>query len=238
MYLLGFLISWYLLSRRIRETKQFTAEQLADILFYTALGVIVGGRLGYMFFYDWRVLLNEPLLIFETWKGGMSFHGGLIGVMLALAWYAYRSKRSFFELTDFIAPVVPIGLGLGRIGNFINAELWGRSTTLPWGMVFPNAGSTPRHPSQWYEFLLEGLLLFLILWFYSRQPKPRAVVSGLFLLAYGLARFFVEFFREPDVQIGYFWGIFSEGQLLSLPMIFFGIILLLWARRSANATIS
>lgn len=240
MYLLGFLIAWCLLSWRLRWYKQFTQEQLADLLFFAALGVIVGGRLGYMFLYDWRVLLAHPLLIFQTWKGGMSFHGGLIGVIVALAWYAWKTKRSLFALTDFIAPVVPIGLGLGRIGNFINDELWGRATDLPWAMVFPNAGPVPRHPSQGYEFLLEGVVLFLILWFYSRCPRPLGAISGLFLLCYGIFRFIVEFFREPDAQIGLFWHFFSEGQLLSLPMIFFGIILWVWAhgRRLSNESVS
>lgn len=239
MYLLGFLMAWCLLSLRIRQDQRFTREQLADLLFFAALGVIIGGRLGYMFFYDGHALLTQPLVIFQTWKGGMSFHGGLLGVIIALAWFARRTKHSLLELTDFVAPVVPIGLGLGRIGNFINAELWGRVSDLPWAMVFPNAGPLPRHPSQVYEFLLEGVALFVILWCYSRKPRPLGAVSGLFLICYGFFRFVIEFFREPDTQIGFFWHIFTEGQLLSLPMILFGIIL--WVssvrRRSSHETV-
>jgi len=236
MYLFGFLIAWFLLSMRIAKNKLFTQEELGDILFFGAVGVIVGGRLGYMLFYDWRTLLEQPLLLFQTWKGGMSFHGGLIGVLIALGWYAFRHKRSYLVLMDFVAPVVPIGLGLGRIGNFINGEVWGRVTTVPWAMIFPNAGSSPRHPSQLYEFLLEGVLLFLILWLYSHRPRPVGAVSGLFLVSYGVFRIFVEFFREPDEGIGFIGGIMTEGQCLSLPMVFLGIILLLWAYRKRGVT--
>jgi|SRR5579862_1455942 len=231
MYLVGFLVGWILLSVRLRfSPRGVTQDQLSDIVFFAALGAIIGGRLGYMIFYDWRVLFSDPLLIFQTWKGGMSFHGGLLGVVVAM-WYCTRKvKKPFLALTDLLAPVVPIGLGAGRIGNFINGELWGRVTNVSWGMVFPNGGPLPRHPSQLYEFALEGVLLFLILWIYSRKPRPLGAVSGLFALGYGIFRCTVEFFREPDVQIGYLaFGWLTEGQLLSLPLIIIGIALLIWA---------
>lgn len=231
MYLIGFLIGWALLALRLRESPhpKMTQSQLSDFLFYAALGAIVGGRLGYVLFYDWSYFIAHPIFIFQTWKGGMSFHGGLIGVITALFIYARKHKQSLLELTDLIAPVVPIGLGAGRIGNFINGELWGRVSDAPWAMIFPNAGPLARHPSQLYEFLLEGIILFLILWIFSSRPQPKGAVSGLFLLIYGLFRLIVEFFREPDAQIGYVLRWFTEGQLLSLPMILLGAILLVWA---------
>lgn len=231
MYLVGFLGGWALLALRIRKKPRgFTQDQLSDVVFFGALGAILGGRLGYMLFYNWRGWLSDPLLIFQTWKGGMSFHGGLLGVLIALLFCARKLKKPFLALTDLISPVVPIGLGAGRIGNFINGELWGRVTTVDWGMVFPNAGSFPRHPSQLYECFLEGVLLFLILWIYSEKPKPLGAVSGLFALGYGVMRSFVEFFREPDADIGYLaFGWLTEGQLLSFPLIIVGIILITWA---------
>ncbi|MBV9576827.1 MAG: prolipoprotein diacylglyceryl transferase [Gammaproteobacteria bacterium] len=231
MYLVGFFGGWSLLALRLRHSRQdFTQEELSDIVFYAALGAIIGGRLGYMLFYDWQGLLAEPLLVFQTWKGGMSFHGGVLGVLFALLLYSRKHKKPFLALTDLIAPIVPVGLGAGRIGNFINGELWGRVTTVPWAMVFPNAGPYPRHPSQLYEFALEGVLLFLILWIYSRKPRPLGAVSGLFAVGYGLFRSTVEFFREPDAQIGYVaFGWLTEGQLLSLPLILAGIVILIWS---------
>ncbi len=231
MYLAGFFIGWWLLARRARDARWgFTQEQVSDILFYTALGVIIGGRLGYMFFYDWPDLRDNPWFIFQVWKGGMSFHGGLIGVIIALACYARSIQHSVVRIADFIAPVVPVGLGLGRIGNFINGELWGRVTTVPWGMVFPNGGPLPRHPSQLYEFFFEGIILFLILWIYSAKPRPLGATSGLFLIGYGAIRFSLEFFREPDQQIGYIaWGWLTKGQLLSFPMMLIGILIMSWA---------
>lgn len=235
MYLIGFLGSWGILSWRLRHSPRgFTQDQLSDIIFFGALGVIVGGRLGYMFFYDWRGLFSNPLLIFETWKGGMSFHGGFLGVLVALFFCAKKFKKPFLAITDLVAPVVPLGLAAGRLGNFINGELWGRVTTMPWGMVFPQADANVRHPSQLYEFFLEGIALLIILWLYSRKPKPLGAVSGLFALCYGVFRCFCEFFREPDLQIG-FIGWFTEGQLLSIPLILVGIILLVFAyKREAN----
>lgn len=235
MYLFGFVAGWFLLYRRLLTAAYkdtFTTEQLSDIIFYTALGIIIGGRCGYMLFYNTSDLIAHPLLLFQTWKGGMSFHGGLIGVLVALWFYARHINKSVIDITDFIVPVVPVGLAAGRLGNFINDELWGRVTDMPWGMVFPTGGNLPRHPSQLYEFVLEGIVLFVILWFFSKQKRPRWSVSALFLIFYGLFRFSIEFFREPDIQRGYIaFGWLTEGQLLSLPMIVIGIGLLVWAYR-------
>jgi len=236
MYLVGFLGGWGLLSWRLRvSSRGFTQDQLSDIVFYAALGIIVGGRVGYVLFYDWQAFFAQPWRVFMIWQGGMSFHGGLLGVVLAMWFYARKIGKSMIDLTDFIAPVVPIGLAAGRIGNFINGELWGRVTDVSWGMVFPGAGPMPRHPSQLYEFLLEGVALFLILWIYSMKPRPRYAVSGLFALCYGLFRIAIEFFREPDAQIGYIFGWMTKGQLLSLPLVVVGIFLLLFAYRGKRA---
>lgn len=228
MYLIGFLAGWGVLNLRLRVSPRgFTQDQLADIVFYTAMGAIIGGRLGYILFYDWRVLFTDPLLIFQTWKGGMSFHGGLIGVLTALTLCARKMKKTMLELTDLVAPAVPIGLAAGRFGNFINSELWGRVTDVSWGMVFPNGGDLPRHPSQLYEFALEGVVMFIVLWLYSRKPRPVGAVSGLFALCYGVFRCTVEFFREPDAPIGYIaFGWLTEGQLLSIPLIIVGVLLM------------
>lgn len=233
MYLIGFIGAWLLADRRAKASGGvWTEEQVGDLIFYGALGVILGGRLGYMLFYDFSGFLNNPLSLFTVWKGGMSFHGGLIGVCLAMLYMAKTYKKSFFEITDFIAPMVPIGLAAGRIGNFINGELWGRVTNMPWGMVFPTGGPLPRHPSQLYEFFLEGVTLFVILYFFSKQEKPRMAVSGLFLFLYGCFRFFAEFFRVPDPQLGYLaWNWLTMGQILSTPMIVLGLILLGMAYR-------
>jgi len=237
MYLLGFIGGWALLAMRIRHSPRgFKVEQLSDILFYAALGIILGGRVGYMLFYHLDEAIHHPWSIFAIWQGGMSFHGGLIGVIVAMWLYARKIGKSLVAMTDLIAPVVPIGLGAGRIGNFINGELWGRVTDLPWGMVFPTGGDMPRHPSQLYEFFLEGVILFLVLWFFSRKERPAGAVSGLFLVLYGIFRFTVEFFREPDIQIGFVaFGWMSKGQLLSIPMIIAGIVMLLWAYRGKTA---
>ena len=222
---------WALLSWRLRHSARgVTQDQLSDIVFYAALGAIIGGRLGYIVFYDWAVIFSNPLLIFQTWKGGMSFHGGLLGVLAAIYLYSRKLKMPFLALTDLISPVVPVGLGAGRIGNFINGELWGRTTDVSWAIVFPAAGSVARHPSQLYEFALEGVLLFVILWLYSRKPRPLGAVSGMFALLYGVFRFAVEFYREPDAQIGYLaFGWLTEGQLLSVPLILVGVALLCWS---------
>jgi len=236
MYLLGFASAWVLLRYRGKKLQlDWSNEQISDIVFYAAIGVVLGGRLGYMLFYSTSTLLTRPWVLFEVWAGGMSFHGGLLGVLIALLLYAIHLKRSFFELTDFIAPVVPIGLGAGRVGNFINGELWGRVTDVPWAMIFPHVDAYPRHPSVIYEFLLEGVLLFTILWWYSSKPRALGAVSGMFLLCYGLFRCFIEFFRQPDPQLGYLaFNWLTMGQLLSLPMIGFGLYLIFYSRAATT----
>lgn len=232
MYLVGFLGGWGVLALRLKKSPRgFTEDQLSDIIFYVALGAIIGGRLGYMFFYDWPALVADPLLLFQTWKGGMSFHGGLLGVLVAVLIFSRRNHKPFLAITDLIAPAVPIGLGAGRIGNFINGELWGRVTDMPWGMVFPNGGMSPRHPSQLYEFFFEGVVLFTVLWLFSRKPKPMGAVSGLFAILYGSFRIFIECFREADVQIGYYFGWLTQGQLLSVPLVIVGLALMIWSYR-------
>ena len=236
MYLLGLLLAWCCISWRVRHTARgFTVDQVSDILFYGALGIIIGGRVGYMLFYDFSELIAHPLQIVQVWKGGMSFHGGLLGVIFALWLYARKTGKNLVDVTDLMAPVVPLGLGLGRLGNFINGELWGKVTTVPWGMVFPHGGPAPRHPSQLYEFFLEGIVMFTVLWIFSMKPRPRWAVSGLFLILYGVFRFTVEFFREPDPQIGYLaFGWLTQGQVLSLPMVIFGFIMMIYAYRRAR----
>jgi len=234
MYLIGFTAVWYLGRIRVKGHRGWTDETLSDLIFYGALGVILGGRLGYVLFYNLSSYIENPLNIFHIWEGGMSFHGGLIGVLIAMALFSRKTGLAFFNITDFLAPMVPIGLGAGRIGNFINGELWGRVTDAPWGMVFPDpaSGLLPRHPSQIYEALTEGLLLFLVLWLFSRRPRPRMAVSGLFLLGYGCLRFLMENYRNPDSQLGFIaFDWLTLGQLLSIPLILAGILLLLFAYR-------
>lgn len=231
MYLIGFAAAWWLGVRRARQPgSPWKPEQISDLIFYGALGAVLGGRIGYTLFYAGDAFLSNPLMIFEIWKGGMSFHGGFLGVLFAMFIYAQKQKRKFFDVMDFLAPLSPIGLGAGRVGNFINGELWGRTTDSPFGMVFPGAGPEPRHPSQLYEFFLEGIILFIIVWVYSAKPRPTMAVSGLFSLFYGLFRFTVEFFRQPDSHLEFIaFGWLTMGQLLSTPMIFLGIGLLWWA---------
>ncbi len=231
MYLVGFLSAWVLAKyRSSKQNNKWTTEMVSDVIFYSAIGVVIGGRVGYMLFYGLSDFINHPLSIFEIWNGGMAFHGGVIGVAIALLFFSKKYHLNFFDVTDFIVPFVPIGLGAGRIGNFINGELWGRVTTMPWGMIYPHVDAMPRHPSEVYEFLLEGVTLFCILWFYSCKPKPRMAVTGLFLLLYGVFRFSCEFFRQPDIQLGFvFDNWMSQGQLLSIPMIVLGAIFLLIA---------
>lgn len=239
MYLIGIGGAWWLAAHRLAAfDPRWTRDTLSDLVFWVAMGVILGGRLGYVLFYDLSSYLANPALILQVWRGGMSFHGGFIGVLLATAWFARRQGKTFFELMDFIAPLVPIGLGAGRIGNFINAELWGKASDLPWAMVFPtDPQQLPRHPSQLYQFALEGLALFVILWLYTRKPRPTMAVSGLFAICYGSFRILVEFVRVPDAQLGYLaFGWLTMGQLLSLPMIAVGVLLMVLAyRRQAAA---
>ncbi len=240
MYLAGFGVSWLLMRLRAdRIGLEQNPQRIDDLLFYGALGVIVGGRVGYVLFYGMSEFLSNPLYLFKIWDGGMSFHGGLIGVLLAMWLFGRSAGHRFFELTDFIAPMVPVGLFAGRIGNFINGELWGRAADLPWAVQVPcvrfadacggvsTGFSAPLHPSQLYEAGLEGLLLFLILWIYSLRPRPMMAISGLFLFCYGLFRFAVEFVRMPDAHIGYLaFDWFTMGQLLTLPMLVAGLVLI------------
>jgi phosphatidylglycerol:prolipoprotein diacylglycerol transferase len=234
MYLLGFTLFMLLGRYRIKHNPQAALNNtiLDDLLFYGMLGVILGGRLGHVLFYQFDYYLQQPLEIFAVWKGGMSFHGGFLGVIAAMAILARKFKLQWLAVTDFIAPLVPLGLGAGRIGNFINAELWGRPTDVSWGMVFPNVDILPRHPSQIYEFALEGVVFFVLLWVYSAKPKPVGAVSGMFLIGYGVFRSVAEFFREPEDG---FMGVLtlgvSMGQWLSLPMIIAGIWMIAWANK-------
>lgn len=227
MYVVGFLLGYQLAKHRAKTLSGWTQQQVSDLLTYVILGVILGGRLGYVFFYQIERFIQNPSYLIKITEGGMSFHGGLLGVILALWLFARRHDKSLFEVGDFVAPIFPIGLFFGRIGNFINAELWGRVTDLPWGVVFPHAGALPRHPSQLYEALLEGLLLFIIIWWFAGKKPAPGRLSGLFLLGYGIGRFIVEFVRVPDAHLGYqAFDWLTRGQQLSLPMIIFGAYLL------------
>ena len=229
-YVIGILGAWWLLKKRATQARwEFSQQQVGDLVFYCMLGIILGGRLGSVLFYYPGYYLEHPLEVFYLQQGGMAFHGGLVGVLIAVWFYARKQHKSFFSVTDFIAPVVPVGLFCGRVANFINGELWGAPSQLPWAMIFPDpaAGGISRHPSQLYEAMLEGLLLFALLWWYSSTPRERGRVSGLFLLVYGLFRFLVEFVREPDAHIGYLaFDWFSMGQALSLPMIVIGLLII------------
>jgi phosphatidylglycerol:prolipoprotein diacylglycerol transferase len=233
MYLAGFALAFWLGKRSIKRAKdgRITLAVLDDLLFYMVLGVVLGGRLGYVLFYKPAFYLSNPLEIPAVWHGGMSFHGGFLGVLLAVWWVARKYKLRWLELTDFVAPLIPLGLAAGRLGNFINGELYGRVTTVPWGMVFQTGGPLPRHPSQIYQFAMEGVLLFTILWIYSAKPRPAGAVSAVFLIGYGAFRFTAEFFREPDDFLGLLALNLSMGQWLSLPMLAAGIGMLAWAWR-------
>lgn len=231
MYLLGFTGAWWFWQVRAKRAGSgWTAEQVSDLVFYGAMGVILGGRMGYCLFYNLPFYAAHPVHVFYVWDGGMSFHGGALGVLTAIWLFARKTGKTYFQVADFGVPAVPIGLGAGRIGNFINAELWGRQTDVSWAMIFPtDPYQVPRHPSQLYEFLLEGVVLFLVLWLYSRKPRPAATVTGLFGVGYGIARIIVEFFREPDPQLGYLaWGWLTMGQVLSLPLVLAGAALIVW----------
>lgn len=255
MYLLSFAGAWYVGNRRRAQGRlPVSYESFSDLSFYVMLGVIVGGRVWYMLSYispEW--IVHDPIAIFRVWDGGMSFHGGLLGVLLAGWIWSRRNRIHFFDTVDFVAPLIPIGLGLGRLGNFINGELWGKLTDGPWGVIFPSAldslGKTraelqqmylagqlndqARHPSQLYEFALEGVVMFAVLYVYSMKPRPRYAVSGLFGLLYGVFRFAVEFVRVPDQQLGYLaWGWLTMGQIQSIPLIVVGIVLLWMSRRA------
>lgn len=230
MYLAAFLQVWLLGRYRARQSivPGWKPSDVEDLLFYGVLGVIVGGRLGEVFLYHPEYYLTHPLEIFAVWKGGMAFHGGFIGVLLAVWWYARKTQRTFFAVTDFIAPLVPLGYAFGRIGNFINAELVGRPASVPWAMIFPTVDNVPRHPSQLYHAGLEGVGLFVLLWLYSAKPRPTGGASALFLIGYGAGRSIVELFRTPDFEVN--WGglALTSGQLYSFPMMLAGIWL--WVR--------
>ena len=235
MYLVAFAAFYFLGRQRIRRRPDggWSLEQLDDLLFWGVLGVVLGGRLGQVLFYEPGYYFANPAEILAVWKGGMSFHGGFLGVLVAMAWWGRKHGKSFFTVTDFIAPLVPLGLAAGRIGNFINGELWGRvaDASLPWAMIFPQVDSQPRHPSQLYQAGLEGLCLFVLLWLYSTRPRPTGAVSGVFLIGYGAFRFIAEYFREPDAGIFGHSYANSMGQWLSLPMVAIGVFILLRARR-------
>ncbi len=233
MYLLAFLQLWWLGKRRLAARPELgvTEQGLDDLLFYGVLGVVLGGRLGQVLFYDPGYYFSHPGEIIAVWKGGMSFHGGFLGVLIAVAFWTRKHKVNWLSTMDFIAPLVPLGLAAGRIGNFINGELWGRvaDPSLPWAMVFPQVDNLPRHPSQIYQALGEGLMLFIILWFYSRKARPTGAVSAVFLIGYGVFRSLAEYFREPDAGIFGHSYLVSMGQWLSLPMILAGVIMLVWS---------
>jgi len=231
MYLGGF-AGAYLVIRYLarRRDLPLDSQGISDLLFYGVIGVVAGGRLGYTIFYNPGYYLQHPLEILAVWQGGMSFHGGLLGVIVATLIFCHRRGLPVLLTGDILTTAAPIGLGLGRIGNFINGELWGRTTDLPWGMVFPGAGPDPRHPSQLYEMLLEGVLLFLLLWWLQHRKVAHGIPFFSFFLGYGCCRFLVEFVREPDAQLGFLWGGATMGQLLSLPMIVFGLAGLIWLK--------
>lgn len=235
MYLFGFLAAYILCRQRAKAGKApFLVEQVDDLIFYAALGVIIGARMGYMLFYGLDALIAEPTSIFKVWQGGMSFHGGFLGVIIAVYWYCKKQQIPMGSVFDIIVTAAPLGLFFGRMGNFIGQELWGRETNVPWGMLFPKDPlALTRHPSQLYEAFLEGILLFAIMIWFTHKPKPQWSPAALFVMLYGVFRFVVEFFREPDAHIGFdILGIFSRGQLLSLPMVIVGIALFIWAYKT------
>ncbi|MDP6183153.1 MAG: prolipoprotein diacylglyceryl transferase [Gammaproteobacteria bacterium] len=237
-YIVGIGLGWWVLQRRAAgDGSQWGREDVADVVFFAAVGGVLGGRIGYALFYNFADYIDSPLSIFAVWRGGMAFHGGAIGFVLALAFFARRRGRRFLSVSDFVVPVVPIGLFFGRIANFVNQELWGAPTSLPWGVVFthPASGGIARHPSQLYEALLEGVVLFLLLRFVASRNWAVGAVSAAFLIAYGMMRVGIEFVRQPDQHIGYLaWGWVTMGQVLSLPMVLFGLMILVFARERQN----
>jgi phosphatidylglycerol:prolipoprotein diacylglycerol transferase len=234
MYVFGFLASYFLVLYQMKK-KDFgiTRQEVDSLYFYLALGLVIGARLGYVLFYDLPLYLKNPFEILSIWHGGMSFHGGLIGVLAAWFIFCWKNKKSFWKIADLFVVTAPLGLGFGRIGNFINGELYGRVTQVPWGMIFPKGGPLPRHPSQLYESALEGGVLFLILWFLKDKKLPPGGLLAIFLSLYGGFRFFLEFFREPDVQLGFVLGPFTMGQVLSSFMIVVSIFLLFFLKKKA-----
>ncbi|MER1941785.1 prolipoprotein diacylglyceryl transferase [Castellaniella sp. FW104-16D08] len=236
MYLAGFALAWLLGRWRIQHHPgELNLRDLEDIIFYGVLGVVLGGRIGYVVFYKFDDYLANPLSIFYVWQGGMSFHGGLLGVIVAMLIFARKRGQPLLAIGDFIAPLIPLGLAAGRLGNFINGELWGRPTDLPWGMVFPGSGDgIARHPSQLYEMGLEGFALFALVWWFARKPRPMGQISAVFLMGYGTFRFLVEFTREPDAFLGLLMGGLSMGQILSVPMVLIGLWLFLRAAKESS----
>ncbi|MDQ7728834.1 prolipoprotein diacylglyceryl transferase [Halomonas sp. SpR8] len=237
MYVVGFLSAW-LLGRWRADYLGLNKEDISDLIFYSAVGVIVGGRLGYAIFYGMEQWLSNPLWVFQVWDGGMSFHGGLVGVIAATLFFARKKRIAFMDMADFIAPLAPIGLGAGRLGNFINQELPGRITDVPWALIFPQVGPAPRHPSALYEMFLEGAVLFVVLFWLSRRPRRRGLLSGVFLCGYGIFRFAVEFVRMPDAHIGFIaFDWVTMGHLLTLPMLLGGAALILWSRSQSVTSV-
>ncbi len=233
MYVVGFLLGMLIMKRMAKEDGEVLSSQdVEDLIFYLMFGVLLGGRLGYVLFYNLPYYLHHPVEVFAFWHGGMSFHGGLLGAVAAGALFAKRRGVSLWRIADYAAVATPPGLGLGRIGNFINGELFGRVTTVPWAMVFPRGGPFPRHPSQLYEALLEGPVLFLLLWWFRKRSLPRGGLLASFVVGYGVIRFFVEFFREPDPQLGFVLGPFTMGQVLSFFMVVCGLLLFFYLHRN------
>ena len=232
-YLVGFIGGLLLARWRAKRHPElgWSKPDIDDLLFYCVIGVVLGGRLGYVLFYKLGDYLHDPIKILYLWEGGMSFHGGFLGVILAMAWYARRSRRHWFAVTDFLAPLAPIGLGAGRLGNFINGELWGRATEVPWSMIFPAVDTQPRHPSQLYEAFFEGIFLFAVMWSIRKMSAPKGAMLAFYLIGYGLVRFCIEFYREPDAHLGFVVGFFSMGQLLCAGMIAAGVFLFFYLRR-------
>jgi len=238
MYILGFLSAYFIIkSQANKRALQISSETLSDIVFSIALGIVLGGRAGYILFYNLSWYLSHPLKVFAVWEGGMSFHGGIVGAIISGIYIVRKKQLDFWLMADICALTVPVGLGLGRIGNFINGELYGRVTDHPWGIVFPSGGNLPRHPSQLYEAFLEGVVLLLLVWGVNRTSPPKGVVFWTVICGYGFFRFMVEFVREPDQQLGFLWGGATMGQLLSLPMFVLGAAMIIrgyWRQNSLN----